>query len=580
VRASGILFPTALVGLALLASVPSPAPAAGNAAKDGVLATVDGDPVTTRDLRVLLAQQAVPADPAGAAGVTADGLLKRLIQNRLLEQEGYRMGLDETPDVVAQVNDVLRHRGMMALLDSVSAPALGDDEATVELPPLTSRMFRVSHVLVETPAEAAALRDSANAGTPFADLAERHSLDRDASHPGGELGWAREDKFIPEFAAALKDLSPGDVSAPVQTADGWHLLWLMEERTETIAPDGRMAQIAREAEKRERVMTVVRDYVASLKEKYDVVTNDSLLATLDYGSEDPQVLRALIDSDEMIVRLPWREFTVADFTRQIRFEHFHGLAGKPDAPQLRDRTFDEWITEMLLRHEAVELGFHRRPEIAASGEQMKREQVREKVGQAILDFRFEPTDAEVERYYRDHRDRFSPRPRIRATGVLLSGREAAERFRQRAEAGAQIPWLAERTPEVVDAAPELFRDWLAPEDIALAGVPETGQLVGPLPAGDAWAVARIIDVQTVPPLPLAECRPQVLVLMKSDRVQEVMNDALARLEAAATIEVADGAEQVIRKQIEEWRAAGARSGGGGGSPHGGMPHGAGREVAP
>lgn len=573
-RASGFL--TLLIGFFVL--VP-PVSASGSFDEDRVLATADGDPVTARDLMILLGRQPVPRKPEDAAKISADGLLTRLIQNRLLEHEGLRLGLDETPEIRGQVRDVRHHLAMMALLDSVSAGVADPEpEPTVEAAPITSRMFRVSHILLKTEGDALALRDSLDTGVPFAELAERHSLDTEWTGPDGDLGWAREDKFIPEFGAVLPEMATGDVSAPVKTEQGWHLLWLSESRTETLPQDGAMAQAAQREERRQRVMEVVRAYVDSLKSKYGVVANDSLLAALDYGSEDPGVQKRLKDSDEILVHLPWKDLTVSQFTRNLRFENFHGLAGKPDAPQIRDKSLEEWVTESLLRHEAVQLGFDRRPDIVAAGREAERDQLREKVGRMILDIRFDPDEAEVERYYRDHAERFSPPPSLKVSGVVLSGPDAARSFRQRLEAGAQLGWLAERTPEVVDRSPAMFANWLAPEELGLDDAPEEpGQLIGPFEIPGGWAVARVSDVSRRAPLPLDQCRPQVLAAMKSERMQEAMTTSLSRLEDEATLKIADGAEAVVKEGIDRWLETSARrgeseSGSHGGSPHGGMPH--------
>jgi peptidyl-prolyl cis-trans isomerase C len=523
-----------------------------------VIATVDDEPVTTRDLRVLLARQEPPRNAAAAAAITADGLVQRLIENRLLEQEGYRQGLDRDPEVQAQVRDVVHHQAMMALLDSVSAQVPDPEPMpTVDAAPLTSRMFHVSHILVKTEAEARALRDSLAAGTPFPDLARRRSLDELSAPSGGELGWAREDKFIPEFAAALKDLPEGEVTGPVQTADGYHLLWLSEVRTETLPQGGAMAEVARQAEKRHRVMEVVRAYVDSLRVKYGVVQNDSLLASLDYGSEDPQVLRELRASPQVLAKLPWRDFTVAQFTGRLLFEHFHGLAGQADASQIRDRSFDEWITEALLRHEAVELGLDRKPEIVAAGDEMEREQMREAMGRRILDIRFDPTPDEVRRYYEENREAFTPPPRVRADGVLLSSEETARTFRQRLDAGAQLGWLADRTKDVVDRDPAMFSGWLTPEQLGASGERlRVGQLVGPFDAGGRWAVARVSDTEDVAPLPLEKCRAQVLARLKAERQHDAMTASVAKLRKAAAIEVAEGARQTVQRAIDQWMGAG------------------------
>lgn len=64
----------------------------------------------------------------------------------------------------------------------------------------------------------------------FADLARRYSQDTGSAKNGGDLGWAGPHKFVPEFQAALDHLQPGEVSEPVATRYGIHLIQLLDRR--------------------------------------------------------------------------------------------------------------------------------------------------------------------------------------------------------------------------------------------------------------------------------------------------------------------------------------------------------------
>jgi peptidyl-prolyl cis-trans isomerase D len=76
------------------------------------------------------------------------------------------------------------------------------------------------------------LRDRTVAGEDFAQLATEHSEDSGSAANGGELGFSAGDAFPAEFEAALALLQPGEVSQPVQTQSGWHLVKLLEMRAQ------------------------------------------------------------------------------------------------------------------------------------------------------------------------------------------------------------------------------------------------------------------------------------------------------------------------------------------------------------
>ncbi len=103
---------------------------------------------------------------------------------------------------------------------------------------LSPELRRASHILLEvtderdeaqTQAFAEDLVEQINAGEDFAQLAETHSADPISADAGGDLGLIEPGQMMPEFEQALYDLDePGQVSAPVKTRFGWHVIRLDE----------------------------------------------------------------------------------------------------------------------------------------------------------------------------------------------------------------------------------------------------------------------------------------------------------------------------------------------------------------
>ena len=102
---------------------------------------------------------------------------------------------------------------------------------------VTQRMAR--HILIspnelktDTNArdEIAALAQRIKQGEDFAELAREFSDDKGTATKGGELGWAAPGSYVPQFEAALNEMSPGQMSEPVRSSFGWHLIELMDVR--------------------------------------------------------------------------------------------------------------------------------------------------------------------------------------------------------------------------------------------------------------------------------------------------------------------------------------------------------------
>ncbi|HRP01458.1 MAG TPA: peptidylprolyl isomerase [Candidatus Kapabacteria bacterium] len=78
------------------------------------------------------------------------------------------------------------------------------------------------------------IRDSILAGGDFADFAKRYSGDPGTATEGGELGWFSKGKLFPEFENAAFKLSTGELSKPIETPFGFHLIQTIEKKTDAI----------------------------------------------------------------------------------------------------------------------------------------------------------------------------------------------------------------------------------------------------------------------------------------------------------------------------------------------------------
>jgi len=102
-------------------------------------------------------------------------------------------------------------------------------------------------------------------GEAFEDLARRYS--QDASAPqGGDLGWLSPGETVPPFEQAMEGLSDGQISAPVQSPFGWHLIQVLERRTRDMEDEYRRVQ-ARQVLFQRRADPAYDDWLNRLREQ-------------------------------------------------------------------------------------------------------------------------------------------------------------------------------------------------------------------------------------------------------------------------------------------------------------------------
>ncbi|MBF9056425.1 peptidylprolyl isomerase [Rhodobacterales bacterium HKCCA1065] len=216
-----------LVSAAISLSLAAPV-----AAQDAstVLATVNGTDITLGHLIAMRAMlpaqyQELPDE------VLYNGMLDQLIQQEVvadslrgsedartkltMENEDRAFLASVAIDAIAF--DTIADADVQALYDANFADAGGDLE------------WNASHILVASEEEAQNLIDQLNDGADFVALAQEFSTGPSGPN-GGALGWFGTGMMVPEFETAVAGLEAGEISAPVQTQFGWHVVKLNESR--------------------------------------------------------------------------------------------------------------------------------------------------------------------------------------------------------------------------------------------------------------------------------------------------------------------------------------------------------------
>jgi peptidyl-prolyl cis-trans isomerase C len=207
--------------------------AAAAPSADTVVATVAGTPISLGELiavrRNLPAQyQQLPDE------VLMSALVEQVTDQILLEQAARNAGVDEERAVrymlENQARAVLANAFMeRAISERITDAALQEAYEGKYAAAEPAEEVRAAHILVEDEARAKELKAKLDDGAEFAALAAEHGTDGTASR-GGELGWFVHEQMVPEFADAAFAMEPGEISDPVQSPFGWHIIKLEEKR--------------------------------------------------------------------------------------------------------------------------------------------------------------------------------------------------------------------------------------------------------------------------------------------------------------------------------------------------------------
>jgi parvulin-like peptidyl-prolyl isomerase len=109
-------------------------------------------------------------------------------------------------------------------------------DALAEEVPTSAEQVNVRHILVETEEEAQAVIERLNNGEDFSALAQELSQDTGSAEQGGELDFSPRGSFVPEFEDAAFSLPVGQVSEPIQSQFGWHVMEVLAREERELAP--------------------------------------------------------------------------------------------------------------------------------------------------------------------------------------------------------------------------------------------------------------------------------------------------------------------------------------------------------
>lgn len=104
-----------------------------------------------------------------------------------------------------------------------------------------------------------------NKSATFDELAKLYSTDLSASR-GGDLGWLYPGDTVPEFERAMNALKPGEVSEPIESPFGYHLVQVLERKTDDVSPE-RKRQLARQAIRERKLDEETQEWLRQLRDR-------------------------------------------------------------------------------------------------------------------------------------------------------------------------------------------------------------------------------------------------------------------------------------------------------------------------
>jgi len=140
--------------------------------------------------------------------------------------------------------------------------------------------LRASHILVETEDEAKNIHDRITKGEDFAKLAKELSKDQGSAAKGGDLGYFGRGRMVPEFERAAMSLKPGEVSSPVRSRFGYHIIKLTDiKKGDQASFDQSKAAIQKQLQGQKQ-KALLDTFIEKLRAESKITKNEELIEAI------------------------------------------------------------------------------------------------------------------------------------------------------------------------------------------------------------------------------------------------------------------------------------------------------------
>lgn len=211
------------------------------AKKDNIVATYTGGNVTSEEVmeqfKPMLERQNEYKNKSFAEfdKNMQESLVRGYITQKMLEKESENLGVRNSKEFKQKLHAVESQLLQQELVERHLKTAITDKMIDAEYNKLKEKLtgqkeLKASHILVETEDMAKDIKKKLNKGSKFEALAKEYSKDEGSKGNGGELGYVIKGQLVPEFENKAFAMKKDEISDPVKTQFGWHIIKVLDSR--------------------------------------------------------------------------------------------------------------------------------------------------------------------------------------------------------------------------------------------------------------------------------------------------------------------------------------------------------------
>jgi parvulin-like peptidyl-prolyl isomerase len=546
----------------------------GCAKKEGKIVAKVGDrTITVEDLENEYKQQSRLIIKGRSELDRRRDALDKLIQDQVVILGAYKEGLDnevENDTAFQKQQDQILLRELYNK-EILAKSEVSDSELKRHYEKLKEEIH-AWHILVETKAQADSIYQQLKEGADFGELAKERSIDPSAPNNAGDLGFFGWGRMVPEFQEEAFKLKDGEISRPVKTDYGWHIIKVVERREVDQPPFEEAKEMIRSKLQRDKTQRRVKEYFEELKKKVNFKLNeealDILMSKKTEVPPDTLGLRRMGDELEIdkftdeeknttLFSYKGGQVTVEDFVEQFNNIPPMYRPKLNERDKIGETAFQITVTDILLET-AHDQKLENTKDFKESWQRSMEQEMTKRMRSDVILKGVGITDEEIQSYYDRHPDRYEKPAEVQVKEILVKTEEEASDILKQLKKGANFEKLAEEVTirtHVKNQGGDLgsFHRARYPELFDIAFQMKKGELKGPIKItdrqfGESYAVIKLIEKKEAEKTPLEEIKDQVTGQARREKDNNIFNQWVDTQKARLNIEID---EEVLKSTVTE-----------------------------
>jgi len=518
-----------------------------------VVAHVGNDPIITPEMISEMVKRYHSKETAQKQNISARlSVLNNMIETKLKSKMAKDLGIADRPDMKKKLDKYKSDAANAELYKKLIVNHVITEQAIQEYYQHDGKEVKARHILLNWPKNAThkdstdLLRKAedisarAKAGEPFDDLVVANTEEPGGAERKGDLGWFGWGRMVPPFQETVWNMKKGEISDPVKTRFGYHIIRLDDIRKKSQQPLEEMRDDIKQTlirMKRDKIGTAVQEHFDFLRKKHNLTYTPNLdtLLTLLNAQSNPGA-NPLSTLDEKVKSMVIATSSDEQITVNDLDTHYGEIPNAPKkfstVQQLKD-LLDSMFIPKFLTEESKEYGLYDNPEVISNAESRWTADLDRVLESEEITNKIKLDDSTLETYFDEHKNNYKSRPRVEVQEIFVSDKKLADRIASKVKSGANFGKMAKKYTERQQAKEN--NGVLSPFTKGRYGamgkaafLMKVGEISNPIALGSKYSIIKVLKKYPPTVMTFDEAKRQVRTDLEKQSHDNLLKQLLDR----------------------------------------------------